>query len=219
MDERSTFASFNERGCGAGKHEKRIMRKLILNKYGCYTGFCILASAILLTACASDVKVPPQALSEPANTSSEPHQDISSEAAQDVLSETTQASSSDSRELTIETATLTNEPGFIDWEEDGTPMQVIALKSEDGSVRLAFNTCQSCKGSPWAWFEYLDNGMLQCQNCKQQFSTEFIGTAKAAGCSPIMISDFSEGEGTVTISKKVLAEAVPWFANWKRTEE
>lgn len=174
-----------------------------MKRKGCTTGFWILAVAVLLTACASDAIVP-------ALTSPESPQ-LSSEAPRD--------SSADSPELVIETATLTNEPGFINWEEDGTPMQVIALKSADGSVRLAFNTCQSCKGSPWAWFEYLDNGKLQCQNCMQQFSLELVGTAESSGCSPITISDFSEGEGTVTISKNVLTEAVPWFENWKRTEE
>lgn len=174
-----------------------------MKRKGCYTGFWILAAAVLLTACASDAKVPVQTLLELPHASSETPRD----------------SSADSPELVIETVTLTNEPNFIDWEEEGTPMQVIALKSADGSVRLAFNTCQACKGSPWAWFEYLDNGKLQCQNCMQQFSIELVGIAEAAGCSPITIFDFSEGEGTVTIPKNVLAEAVPWFKNWKRTEE
>ena len=30
-------------------------------------------------------------------------------------------------------------------------------KDDTGAVRLAFNTCQSCGGSPYAWFEYLGN--------------------------------------------------------------
>ena len=182
-----------------------------------YTVFWILAAVLILTACASDAKVPVQTSPEPPQVLSEPPQ-VPSEAPQ-VSSEASQDSSAGSGDLIIEIATLTNEPSFIDWTEEGTPMQVIALKSTDGNVRLAFNTCQACKGSPWAWFEYLDNGKLQCQNCMQQFSLELVGTAEAKGCSPITILDFSEGEGTVIIPKNVLAEAVPWFENWKRTEE
>ena len=64
--------------------------------------------------------------------------------------------------LTIDVDELTDEPAFIDWIQDDIPMQLIALKDPDGMVRLAFNTCQTCNGSPWAWFEYLGNGELEC---------------------------------------------------------
>ena len=173
-----------------------------MKRKDCFMAFWILAAAVLLTACASDAEVTAQASPEPPRVSSE----------------ASGYSSGGSQDLIIETEALTSEPGFIDWEAEGTPMQVIALKSADGSVRLAFNTCQSCKGSPWAWFEYLGNGKLQCQNCMQQFPIERVGMAGAAGCSPITILDFAEDERTVTIPKNVLAEAVPWFENWKRTE-
>ncbi len=65
--------------------------------------------------------------------------------------------------LVIDAALLGEEPSFIDWEQNGTAMQLIARKDAEGNVYLAFNTCQSCAGSPYAWFEYLGGGMLQCQ--------------------------------------------------------
>lgn len=67
--------------------------------------------------------------------------------------------------LSIDGAVLSGEPTFIDVEQDGTAMQLIARKDDAGNVRLAFNTCQSCGGSPYAWFEDLGDGTLQCQNC------------------------------------------------------
>ena len=121
--------------------------------------------------------------------------------------------------LAVDTSTLTNEPIFIDWIQEATLMQLIALKGADGGVRLAFNTCQSCKGSPWAWFEYLGDGVLQCQNCMQLFPIETVGTEEALGCSPISILEYTEDEGTVVIPEEVLSEAEPWFKNWKRTGE
>ncbi len=149
----------------------------------------ILVAAILLTFCTANAETPAQGLPDV------------------------------SESLTIDTTGLNNEPTFIDWIQEATPMQLIALKGADGGVRLAFNTCQSCKGSPWAWFEYLGDGVLQCQNCMQLFPIETVGTEEALGCSPISILEFTEDEGTVVIPEEVLSEAEPWFKNWKRTGE
>ena len=121
--------------------------------------------------------------------------------------------------LTISAATLSGEPSFIDWTQSETPMQLIARKGSEGDVRLAFNTCQSCNGSPWAWFEYLGDGVLQCQNCMQLFSVDAVGVGGASGCSPIPVSGFTHAGDTVTVSSKVLADAAPLFANWKRTDK
>ena len=84
--------------------------------------------------------------------------------------------------LSIDGAVLSGEPTFIDVEQDGTAMQLIARKDDAGNVRLAFNTCQSCGGSPYAWFEDLGDGTLQCQNCGLIFSLDI------EACSIIPIS-------------------------------
>jgi uncharacterized membrane protein len=116
--------------------------------------------------------------------------------------------------LCFDISELSEEPSFIDWNQGGTAMQLIALKAGD-EVRLAFNTCQSCQGSPWAWFEYLDNGMLQCHNCGQVFGLETVGTPAASGCNPITITDFTVNGSTVTVSESFLKEQVELFKNWK----
>ena len=116
--------------------------------------------------------------------------------------------------LSFDISELSEEPSFIDWNQDGTAMQLIALKAGD-EVRLAFNTCQSCQGSPWAWFEYLDNGMLQCHNCGQIFGLETVGTPAASGCNPITITEFTVDGSTVTVSESFLKEHVELFENWK----
>ena len=61
-------------------------------------------------------------------------------------------------DLTIDVKALTGDVTFIDWEQDGTAMQLIARLDETGQIRLAFNTCQSCGGSPYSWFEDLGDG-------------------------------------------------------------
>ena len=95
-------------------------------------------------------------------------------------------------------------------------MQMIARKDETGEERIAFNTCQSCGGSPYAWFEYLGNGILQCQNCGQVFPLDTVGTTGAAGCNPVTITDFSVDGDTVTVPENVLADNVFRFTNWKK---
>ena len=117
--------------------------------------------------------------------------------------------------LTIDAATLTGEPTFIDWEQDGTAMQLIARKDDAGQVRLAFNTCQSCGGSPYAWFEDLGDGNLQCQNCGLTFPLDTVGTEKAQGCNPVTIADFTVEGDTVTVPEALLKANAERFANWK----
>ena len=91
--------------------------------------------------------------------------------------------------LAIQTASLTAEPSFIDWEQDGIAMQLLALKNSGGEVQLAYNTCQSCAGSPYAYFEYA-NGVLTCQNCGNRFGLDSVGRV-AGGCNPKPVSGAS----------------------------
>ena len=117
--------------------------------------------------------------------------------------------------FTVDITDLTEEPMFIDAEADGIAMQLIAVRAGD-EVRLAFNTCQACQGSPWAWFEYLGDDVLQCQNCHQTFKTEIVGTEEAIGCFPITISDFIVEGNTLTVPETVLTDNAFRFKNWKQ---
>ena len=121
--------------------------------------------------------------------------------------------------MTIDAEALTREPTFVDWTQDGTAMQLIARKDDTGAVRLAFNTCQSCGGSPYAWFEYLGNDTLQCQNCGLTFALDSVGTTRAAGCNPVTITEFTLDGDTVTVPERVLADNVQRFTNWKKIEQ
>ena len=120
--------------------------------------------------------------------------------------------------ITIDARALSGEPAFIDVEQDGTIMQLIARKDDAGNVRLAFNTCQSCGGSPYAWFEDLGDGTLQCQNCKQIFPLDTVGTEGAQGCNPVTITDYTVDGDTVTVPEAVLQANVKRFSNWKKLD-
>ena len=117
--------------------------------------------------------------------------------------------------ITIDTRALSGEPAFIDVKQDGTAMQLIARKDDAGNVRLAFNTCQSCSGSPYAWFENLGDGTLQCQNCGLTFPLDTVGVEAAQGCNPVTITDYTVDGDTVTVPESLLKANVKRFANWK----
>ena len=120
--------------------------------------------------------------------------------------------------LTLDATALSGEPTFIDVERDGTAMQLIARKDDAGNVRLAFNTCQSCGGSPYAWFEDLSDGTLQCQNCGLIFPLDTVGVEAAQGCNPVTITDYTVDGETVTVTEAVLKANVERFANWKKLD-
>ena len=128
-------------------------------------------------------------------------------------SKTTEEAAAPVDDLAIRVAELTAEPAFIDWRQDGVDMQLLALKNGDGEVQLAYNTCQSCAGSPYAYFEY-ENDVLTCQNCGNRFGPDSVGRV-AGGCNPKPVSDYSVEGDAVVIPTSELASVAPAFKTWK----
>ena len=93
------------------------------------------------------------------------------------------------------------------------PMQVIAIRDADGTVRLSYNTCQVCQGSPWAFFEE-QNGGLVCQNCGNAFSTDAIGKG-GYGCMPLMVPAYTLTDDSVVIAADTLEAVKDAFSGWK----
>ena len=152
--------------------------------------FLMLALAAILTACGSGS----------ASEGSLPN-------------ETAAASETVSDGLTIPLDSLSAQPLFIDWEQDGTPMQLIALLDGE-QVRLAYNTCQSCAGSPYAYFEYKD-GLLTCQNCGNQFGLDSVGEV-VGGCNPLPVGESSVEGDCVVIPASELEANASAFTNWRK---
>ena len=100
---------------------------------------------------------------------------------------------------------------FYRFAEDSR-IELIAVRGADGSAYAALGTCQSCNGSPNAF--YTQNGeVLQCNNCGLTFPLSIIGTS-GAGCHPIMMADSvarREG-GDLVINAAALTAYEPLFA-------
>ena len=115
--------------------------------------------------------------------------------------------------LAIPLANLSTQPLFIDWNQDGTAMQLIALIDDAGAPQLAYNTCQVCAGSPYAYFEY-QNGVLVCQNCGNRFALSSVGKV-SGGCNPKPVAGYENDGAQLIVPEEVLAQAAPSFKNWK----
>ena len=123
------------------------------------------------------------------------------------------AVNSDIQALRIPLAELTQDVTFYDYDSDGIAMQVIARLQDDGTPRLAYNTCQVCAGSPRAYFE-VQNDLLVCQNCGNMFRLDVIGM-EGTGCMPIALTEFTVNGDDVEIANETLDAMRGEFVNWK----
>ena len=84
--------------------------------------------------------------------------------------------------LTIPVDELTENAVFYPANVDGTEMEVIAVKTSDGTIRTAFNTCQICYDSGNGYYKQEDDKLV-CQNCGNSFTMDQVGET-AGGCNP-----------------------------------
>ena len=115
--------------------------------------------------------------------------------------------------IVVATTTLSKEVTFFNYNSNGIDMQFMLLKTDDGRIRGAFNTCQVCNGSPYAYFEQIDDAVM-CQNCGNQFALTQIGD-EHGGCNPVPL-EFSEENDNVVIDTAVLDDYADAFKNWKK---
>ena len=72
---------------------------------------------------------------------------------------------------------------FIRISEDSR-IELLARLGDDGMVRAALGTCQSCNGSPRAYYTQ-EGDVLRCNNCGLTFPISVLDSP-GGGCHPIM---------------------------------
>lgn len=119
-------------------------------------------------------------------------------------------------DIVIDESAISATAAFYDYNADGTTVEIFAVKASDGSNRIAFNTCQSCYGSPYAYF-IQQGDVLQCQNCGQYFELDSVGIVHG-GCNPIPITaeNYENADGKITVSAEFLGQYKATFTNWKK---
>ena len=136
------------------------------------------------------------------------------DAAETTTTEEVSISSGDS--LTIPVEELTEKVSFYPVNVDGTEMEVMAVKTSDGTIRTAFNTCQICYDSGNGYYKQ-EGDKLVCQNCGNSFTMDQVGES-AGGCNPwpIQESDRTLADDEIQISYDFLKDSADIFANWKK---
>lgn len=77
-----------------------------------------------------------------------------------------------------------DEVSFIRLSDD-SKIELLARLGEDGMPKISLGTCQSCNGSPGAYYTQMD-GELMCNNCGLTFPVSVVGE-ESEGCHPISI--------------------------------
>ncbi len=119
-------------------------------------------------------------------------------------------------DVVIQIADISENATYYNYDSNGTPMGLFAVKASDGTVRTALNTCQVCNGSPKAYFEQKDD-TFQCQNCGNIYSVDMIEQERG-GCNPvpIMEDDKTVTDTEIIIPAKFLEDNASKFENWKQ---
>ena len=119
---------------------------------------------------------------------------------------------SDDGNVLVDTSLITEHPKYVNYDADGTTVQLITVKTSDGSRRLSLNTCQACNPSPMAYFKE-ENGRLVCQNCGNAFNMDSIGSL-TGGCNPMNI-EYEDAGDFLIIKATDLDAYVDKFTSWQ----
>ena len=109
---------------------------------------------------------------------------------------------------------ITEEAVYISYEYEGVIIGLLAVRNSKGKVIVVVNTCQSCGGSPYAYFVQ-DGNRIQCQNCGNYFAIDNLENLVPDGCNPIAIEDRKDEDGKIIIGTKQLNELKDKFENWE----
>jgi uncharacterized membrane protein len=115
-------------------------------------------------------------------------------------------------QLKIAKTELSDHVKFINYDSNGTTIQLIAVIASDDTYRLSLNTCQSCNPSPRAYFNE-NAGKLVCQNCGNAFTADDVGVS-SSGCHPMNI-EYEEDENFIIVAADVLDGYQSAFAHWQ----
>lgn len=117
--------------------------------------------------------------------------------------------------LVIQTADITETAKFYPVKIDDTPMEILAVKASDGTIRTAFNTCEVCYDSGRGYYKQ-QGDVLVCQNCGNSFSTDQVAV-QSRGCNPwpILEENKTVTDDTITLSYDFLSDSKTVFENWK----
>ena len=109
---------------------------------------------------------------------------------------------------------ITDKVTYISYEYEGVTIGLLAVRDSKDNVKVVINTCQSCGGSPYAYFVQVED-KIECQNCGSRFAIDDLGNLTEDGCNPIAIEELNENDDNIVIGTNQLKRLKDKFENWK----
>lgn len=97
---------------------------------------------------------------------------------------------------------------FYKFEDGGKEITFFAAKAADGSVKTAFDACDSCYKSKKGYEQQGDK--MNCKNCNQKFAINRLGPNATGGCNPGHLPHQLSGNA-ITISVSDLKSGARYF--------
>ena len=132
----------------------------------------------------------------------------------EVTGKIVKANLDDNGNIIINEKEITEEVVYISYEYEGVTIGLLAVRNSKGKVIVVVNTCQSCGGSPYAYFVQVGD-KIQCQNCGSLFAIDDLENLDNNGCNPIGIEDRINQDGKIIIGTEQLKTLKNKFENWK----
>ncbi|PKL16314.1 MAG: DUF2318 domain-containing protein [Spirochaetae bacterium HGW-Spirochaetae-5] len=102
---------------------------------------------------------------------------------------------------------------FYNYEDNGIKIRFFILKSSDGEIRAAFDSCDVCWRADKG-YEQRGDSMI-CRNCGQSFRSDKINTVKG-GCNPSPL-ERSSADGKIIIKVDDILKGREYFDFKKRS--
>jgi len=94
--------------------------------------------------------------------------------------------------------------------DDGTRVDFFLVKSEDGVIRAAIDSCDVCYRSGKGYVQ--EGNVMVCTNCGRRFATDRINEIKG-GCNPAPLNRKIKGKNLLISMQDINANA--WYCRYK----
>lgn len=132
----------------------------------------------------------------------------------EITGEVVKANINEDNNIVINKKDITNDATYISYNYENVTIGLLAVKDSQENTKVVINTCQSCGGSPYAYFVQVGD-KIQCQNCGSVFSIDELDNLDSDGCNPIGIEDKTEDNDKIIIGTSQLKSLKSKFETWK----
>lgn len=116
--------------------------------------------------------------------------------------------------IVIDSSEVTDQVIYYSYEYEEVTIGLLTVRDSSGNIKVVVNTCQSCGGSPYAYFVQVGD-KIQCQNCGNVFDIDKLDDLESDGCNPIAIEDRTDEDDKIIIGTDQLKKLKDKFLNWK----